>query len=293
MNGLLSFCFHQMMKESRLISSDAKMKEANGEIEYVIAGTSHVLAIQEKELPNAINIGTYAEAIHQTYYKLHYLLNKEEVSIDNIIFSYDLELLKKSDVDNLNYQYYWNKYENKPELIKFSDSKLDFTLNRIATFLFPYKDGEVDAFDYLSADEKNTTLANLRDGSSVPTLNPSAKREINDTCLSDQVSSYGAYYFSKIIALCQAKNVRLNLVRFPVTPNFYFNKSNCFSPDEYYERLQKEYLQDKENIFVLDFHDLYDESNFRDAHHLKGGQIRVDFTHELIHRMNEFPQALK
>lgn len=274
------------MNSSQLIQSDMAMRNVQKPLKYLISGTSHALALQPEYFENSINISSYAESIQNTYFKLSHLVNEKEIRTENIILSYDLGFLSNVDIDNQPYQYYWNKYENRQELIKFSEDRISFLGNRISTFLFPYKDGEIDWFDFYFA---KTTKGgeNLRNSKAITKLAPIEKRNLDKECFDKKISDFGLYYFNNIINLCAKNNINLILIRFPVTEKFYFNASKCFKPDDYYKKVKSICFENFNFVKVYDFHNIYSEEYFRDPHHLKKGKIRDDFSEIVIDQLNK------
>lgn len=276
-NSILTFLFLRMMQESQLIISDGKMNAAHGAYENLVAGNSHGLALQDAVFDQSLNVSSYAETIQNSYFKIRHLVVEKEIKVKRLILSYDLGFLEEIELDNQSYQFYWNKYEVRRELFQFSDAPATFIFNRILAFCFPYKDGEVDAFDYLFATEKSAEAEMLREQTRLGEK-ATLTRTITDECLQKAIKPSAFYYFQKIIDLCKSQGIELVLIRYPVTPAYYISKSMCYDPEDFYELIALQTSGGMNGVKVLDFHDLYDVRSFRDGHHLNAGEIRVAFS---------------
>ena len=279
-SALLTYGFLHVMDASQLMKSDRILNQQKTGF-TVIAGNSHTLALQPSVFKNSINIASYGEALHNTYFKLKFLVERGSKP-RQIILSFDLGALSRPGIDHQNYQYYWNQYEDPWELLQFSGNKIDFVFTRLTSWAFPYLDGEVEVFDYFFSKPAEGELENLRDKNA--TVYPAMKRVLTDSCLQAQISPIGEYYLKKIIELCNETGTNLFLIHFPVTKAYYLGQSLCFDPQKYKQQVIERFgLEEPGKIMFIDLHDLYDDSFFYDPHHLKGGQVRTDFS-KLLHQ---------
>lgn len=278
-NYLLSYGNKLMMNESQLLASDRIMLSLQDSVELLLIGNSHSFNIRTDFLPKSVCIASYGEELHNTYYKLNYLLENQNVRPKTVIMSFDLGLLRPVHFDQQKYQYYWNDYENSSESFTVSEDKSSFMTSRGLSYLFPYMDAEVDAFDFLFADNETRDIAMVRDAAKVKQFDPSLKKVLNSACLDNQVTKIGGFYFEKLITLCSKYDINLVLIKYPISKSCYFEKSVCFDPDGYYRLINDEFIEGKyDKVNVLDYHDAYDFTNFRDPDHLKGGEYRERFT---------------
>ncbi|UXP32935.1 hypothetical protein N6H18_03065 [Reichenbachiella agarivorans] len=286
-NLLLSQAYLHIMKSSQLLHSDEIMKSLSSDIDYLVMGTSHSLAVQTTIFPNSSNVASYGEGIHNTYYKLNYIINELSVKPSKVILSCDLGMLKHSDIDHQNYQFYWNRYENHAELLHFAEHPTEFIINRITDYLFPYKNGEIEVFDYFFAKKTTVKNAALRNQNEIKKLSVEEKKVLDSACQNQQISELGQYYFEQIIELCRLHDIELILIRFPVTPHYYYQHSTCFDPELYYDTLTKTFIRSDDQIKLYDFHNIYDESAFADPDHLKGGKIRDNLTRLILDELEK------
>ncbi|MCP4457506.1 MAG: hypothetical protein GY816_05685 [Cytophagales bacterium] len=261
------------MSESQLIKADTEMKILPNDTELLIMGNSHSLALLPAHLRKASNISSYGERIHQSYYKLDYVLNSN-IKPHYVVLNYDLGQLRDYSVDNQNYQFYWNNLENLKELLQFSDKRAGFIFNRLISFISPYHDGETEMFDFFFA---RGDTGKLRD-KDVDMSEVTTTSMKSDSCLEEQFGDLPLYFFDKLLERIVKEDIQLILVRFPVTRNYFLSQSTCYSPLDYYSRLLSKMINKNDNIRVLDYHDVYNDGYFRDPHHLAGESIRVSFT---------------
>lgn len=269
------------MRHSQLMKSHNQMIEAPNKIPLLIIGNSHSLAIQTSYFSGSVVTASYAEEIHNTYFKLNYLIRILGKRPDTVFMSYDLGLLRYKNFDRQHHQFYWNKFEDPFELSAFSDDGIVFWMTRIFAWAFPYHDGEIEVFDYLFA-KKSSLGEEMRGEQKVIGLPDDALREIDEECLNEQISEYGQFYLEQILKLLNDVGSELVLIRFPVSENFYYTHSKCFDPERYYEKVFSESLSQYNHVKVLDFHDLCPDSDFRDSHHLKSGQPRILLTERIV-----------
>ncbi len=275
MNYLLSKWYLMVMQKSHLVETDQKFHQyaETGQLDLVIMGNSHTFAINADSIQNSIHFGSYAETIEKSFFKLKYLVESDKEP-QRIILSYDLGLLNDKNINLKWNSFYWVKYYDKMEFFEVTDDKLGFVFHLLKAKLIPYADGEIDLVDYYFSDEVPVELENLRNDKKA--LNQ-VKAEFD--CLDSQLSDIGVHYFKKFVNTCTENGIELILVRFPLTSYFYQSQLYCYDDLEYYDWIKSNCLSDE--IRILDYHNSYADSLFKDPHHLKGGVIRQMFTSKL------------
>ena len=274
------YVHERVMEKSHLMRSGNEMETMPKDPDIIILGGSHSFSIQTHHLPNSVSFSNPSEVPHNTYFKLRYIIEELKTHPKTIILPLDLGNLKQTEIDKQPHQFYWNKYEYPTELYPFSKNKNTFVYNRIINYIFPYLDAETDIFDYLNKKDKAPQVK-LRQERTFQNLCTKTIPIENDSCLQAQFSNLETHFLEKTVALCQAHDIRIVFIRYPVTANYYGSESSCFSPDEYYSLLGKR-LQFYERIRILDYHDRYEKIHFRDPHHLKNDSIRVIFTKKVL-----------
>lgn len=260
-----------VMRHARLMQVDALLRAETPLPETLILGTSHAAALDPEAMPNAINLAGYGEHVHQTWYKLRLLLEADRVP-KRLVMGCDLGMLRFVEPADLPYQWYWNRLEaGDPSLCAYSQHPRAFVLNRLAAAAVPYADGETDAIDHFFAGNQTGELRDVHWPQPV-------ERVHTDSCLTAQISAYGAHYFDAILAACAQHRIAVYLVRFPVTEAYYSNQSACFAPEAYYQRVDEIVRNSAADVHWIDLHDAFPRSDFRDPHHLNPGVARAALT---------------
>lgn len=270
----------RLFGESRLGQVEAVVERLGDSGGVFILGNSHAAAVDESLIDGADNLASYGESLHQTYYRLKDLIEVEGKTPEVVILSYDLLLLRNPlEVKDPN-QFYWNGLENWGELSRFAPEKLPFFTHRLSSAVVPYKNLDVVLFDFLFAGPPQPAGA-LRDSENAELPVEQATdlvRRPTPEGLGEELSDYGIFYFTSLVELCRERKIFLCLVRFPVTKGYYLENSLQFDPKDYYERLEKIVADNGRQVAILDLHDAFPEEDFRDPHHLKGGEPRKKMT---------------
>lgn len=276
---LLMLGYQALMSESALYKSDPVLQSIHEETEVLIVGHSHAMSLETNYWPHAHNMAGVGEFLHQSYYKLHYAIEEMGVRPKTVIFPLDLGATRPRNPDRQNYPSYWNRYEKHLELARFSEHPIDFWAYRLAGGMLPYKDGLHDFIDFLFADTlkqgEAMRLAGKQDINQQP---DTLRRNYPDACLDKEFSAYGMHYLRSTLALSARHGIDLVFVRFPVTRGFYYRESSCYDPEVYYKMLSDSLTEWQGAYRVLDYHDTFADSLFRDPHHLEAGQVRQRFT---------------
>ncbi len=271
--------YKALMADSALMKSDRVLHTVGNETQVLIAGHSHTMALETDVWEGAVNISSAGENLHQSYFKLRYAIEKLGSQPEVIVIPFDLGALRNYDPTKQNYQSYWNKYEDFKELARFSESKINFWAYRLTGGMLPYQDGLHDLVDFLFADSLAQNEAMRMGGKDKINQRPDTlHRAIDRARFDDEFSAYGLHFLRATAELALSHDVELVLVRFPVTRGHYFSNSSKFDPDEYYTAVTDSLDEWGASYRILDFHDAFPDSSFRDPHHLKAGAVRQQFT---------------
>ena len=275
----LVFANSHLLSKGRLGQVDGEIKRLPMSDTTVIVGNSHAAAVEAELLPDAYNLASYGENIHQSYYRLNDLLNRKKKTPKRVLLSCDLWFLKNLLSTRDPNQCYWNSIEEWDELSNFADSRWDFYSQRLVSLLVPYKNFDVLLFDYLLAPKQ--PVGAMRGQGSAESEEPGERsfhREPTEKGLQNQLSDYGIYFFRGILRLCREAEVELFLVRFPVTRAYYYEYSEDYEPERFYAELEKIVESEYPQAQLVDLHDAFVEQDFMDPHHLKGGEPRKRMT---------------
>lgn len=270
-----------VMQDSRLMVVNRKMQSIEESPKTLIMGNSHAVAIDEGVIGNALNIAGYGEHIHQSWYKLKFLLD-EGKKPDRIILSCDLGMLRSLNPDDLPYQWYWNKFEDA-ELGNFAHSRRHFLMNRLLARAFPYTETETDAMDYYFGSAKKE--GQLRESGS----DKLHEQTHTDSCLQAQFSEYGLYFLDRFLERCRAENIEVHLTRFPITTGFIQQQASCYRSEDYYSTLRVIAAKPDLDLNWIDLHNSFPNEDFRDPHHLRTGSPRSRLSKMIADSLAAFP----
>lgn len=273
---------NRLLKESRIGELERTQASLPNSDFTLVLGNSHAAAVLTEFLDNAHNLASYGESLHKSYYRLVDVVKRDGNKPANLILSFDLGIMEnRADFKDPN-QYYWNTLENSGELARFVDNKFAFFNHRLSSKVIPYKNLDVVLFDYFFA--KRSPVGALRPSTSL------VERSIKERAptpegLVAQLSPYGKYYLRQTLKLAREHNIRVLLVRFPVTQRHYVEKSNNFEPSLFYREAHSIASKELDNVKILDLHDRFEESEFRDPDHLRGGAPRQRMTQLIAEKL--------
>ena len=216
-------------------------------ISTLICGDSHPMcALDDKIIPDSINISLSAECYYYTYYRLEKILNNDNnlkyillgLSFSNFGENRDNRIYKTEEIKNM-YPKYFLILENREKLDLLMKNPIGLLKNTphilrsvIITFLKPNKYANYPFWGFFR-DNKNT---NLSDENIKAAINRHYYN--NNFDLLQDFSALQLEYLLKIIALCSKKNLRLYLINTPVS-NEYFSKIPEKFINHYYSIVKK------------------------------------------------------
>jgi len=265
-----------------------------GNISTLICGDSHPMcALDDKIIPDSINISLSAECYYYTYYRLKKILNNDNdlkyillgLSFSNFGENRDNRIYKTEEIKNM-YPKYFLILENreKLDLLKKNPNGLlkstPYILkSAITTFFKPNKYANYPFWGCFH-DSKNT---NLSDENIKAAINRHYYN--NNFDLLQGFSALQLEYLLKIIDLCNKNNIRLYLINTPIS-NEYFSKIPEKFINHYYSIVKK--LKFSKNIRILDYHNYQLPQNcFGDADHLNSNGAKI-FSEIIMDEINDF-----
>jgi hypothetical protein len=277
----LVFANNLLLARSRIGQVDSAAADWKGG-GMLVLGNSHATAVDESMFEQAFNLATYGETLHQTYYRLKWLIEEDGKVPEVVVMSFDLGLLRNPLATKNPNQFYWNRYEEWSRLAEFSQSHPPFYAHRLTAALVPYKNLDVVLFDFLADTSKPAGA--LRDQKGQPPPTPAREQILEG--LQRELSEYGDFYFRELLKICKSNGISLFLVRFPVTEQYFSENSLDFEPSAYYAALTEILEEEYPQTTVIDLHNSFPDHEFRDPHHLKGGEPRRRMTTMLKNRMS-------
>lgn len=253
------------------ISSEYKIESVNKSI-YV--GDSHIKqSIDDRVIPNSLNVAEYSESFYFSYYKLKLLL-KSNPSVEKVylgfsyhsISNYYNQFINGIHSSTIAPKYFFILpikeqarmiYWNKGRLLSFSKNiikqgMLKVINNDNKSFIGGYSNSFKDSHAVKSSMDKRIQLQYFQGSSIKP------------------YSELNMYYFYKIVDLCDANGVELYLINTPLH-EYYLKKV----PYQYTVKLAAIIARTRLNYLDLSSMKLDDESYIPDGDHVseKGAQF--------------------
>lgn len=261
---------------------------AQENVRMLMAGNS-LVQLDIAPIEHTYNLASFDESYSTTYYRLRDVLARDDQPIEVVLTQLSLHSFRSlRPVDTQ--QDYWAQIIDYPDLIRTTGKPIPLIRDAIRFREFPYTGGISQLLDYW----ESTTLTALdsqlahvqRDFSQATDQFSQAAGGANRLIVVERtIDDATADYFSRIVALCADHNIRLVLVRFPLTRIYYDAMSLHVDLDEW-QRVVDERLQGADHVEVIDFMELYfdDYSKFMDPLHLNS-QSKKAFTETLVNEL--------
>jgi hypothetical protein len=277
-----------VLSHSLQFQMDEQFDLKKNSVSILVAGDSHPQRdIDPEFLPGSFVVATSGENITQTYYRLRYYLEREQLNIKLVILPLDLHSFSDFRADRFQHIEYWKKYIDYRELGILKGEPLEF-LNYRLRGEFTYINGVQDLIDFAENQNDGENSNKLIDGylpQSGKTLTESPDGEVLEERLQRHFLNRQVLYpesvdyLLRIIELLRNHDVQLALVRFPVPEIYYNGAKDYIDVDAYYARIDQILLANGYTMPVLDYHDLFSRhmEYFYDIDHLNTAGA-VEFT---------------
>jgi hypothetical protein len=297
-----SLFMNRQVSQSRTGTIDRQFHQHEKNIRMLALGDSHVATGFDPRVfknKNAFNFSLYGENYIYNYYKLKYILERN-LQVKIIILPIDLHSFSSWRADRFLHDFYWVKYVNYWEVGRYKGELVKFVSKYINGRFFPYK-GEFEAMFGLppqKSRERKAQLPDIFQGFVIKTEtfhHKRVKKARQRVRLHFGKHRYFdeelAHYFRKILALCAEKDIRLILVKFPVSKIYFRLVSRKVPVKTFYEKVQS-MIAPYGNIRVFDYQDYFFEDDvtvFDDPDHLNHVGARL-FSEDLRRRLAETEQ---
>jgi len=272
--------------------------EDQDDVRMLLVGNS-LVQLDIDPIAGSYNLASFDESYSTTYYRLRDVLAQDNQPIEVVLMHLSLHSfrsLRRVDTQ----QVYWAQIVDYADLMRTTREPIPILRDAIRFREFPYTGGVKQLIKYWhdkSAVANDARLAYVQRDFSLATdqFTQSAAGVNRLLVVEETIDSATADYFSRIINLCADEDVRLVLVRFPITRIHHEAISGHVDLDAW-QRLVDERLDGADHVEVIDFMELYfdDYSKFMDPLHLNG-QSKKDFTQQLtleLSRRGIFPTGL-
>jgi len=234
------------------------LSTSNNTIQIAFMGNSHTMyAINPQFIANAFNLGGSAEVMSEIYYKLRFLVEENEVDIQNIVLQIDLNSLGGRRSRRAGELWYYADIMPLAELAKLEKKGL------IKVWLkaqYPFIGNGRDFFEIAQKDEfriiykgwteytENFALSNK----SIEENLFQRREQLEEFCL---IKIENLEYFQKIIEFAQKNKINLVFIKYPMTlyeDKIY--KALNIDRDNFYAEIET-YIP--EESLVLDYYDIF------------------------------------
>jgi hypothetical protein len=268
---ILVFIFVANYTTNRLFIHRFSKKFPN--VETIIVGDSHVMVgVNDKILPESVNIAQGAEPYVVTYYKLKKILS-DNPGIKNVIIGFSYHNFSSfNDYKFIDKKIAYELYKRLYPLVDIGDMwSFQVAIDRkifLQTFirnmlLYP----KIHHYDnYIGKFEKRPNKLNEAN------LEETIRRHYLRGAQDDDISTVSRVSLNRIVKLTNQYNLRLILLNTPVERRYYEMVPEVFL--NYYAQVKNELEQQNVQIIDLGNYNL-DNSSFYDYDHLSGEGAEV------------------
>ena len=264
LNAIINQLYTQAVLSKLLIfKREEQFQEVKDDVSILFLGDSHSESgLWPRYIPDSFNLSNSAENFIQTYYKIAYYLEKEQLDIALVTLPLDIHEFSSHRADKFTSPYYWKKYVNyyelgnkKGEIFKYLQQRLvgelrifnglDFTVEFLVEGAFM---GEIEQGFFMRK-------LDLSEYSNISGYAASrARYHLEDA---DYLDPLLLEYFLRMLELLKDHDVNVVLIRFPVTEEYLDGVSEYVSIEGFYEELEEILGENGFDYPILDYHDLY------------------------------------
>lgn len=288
MHLVLVRVYTRLMVEHKAIRSDrAFLFRAPDHVSVLVCGDSHPrTAIDPNRLgEGVVNYAIGGEHYLKTWYRMRAALERTDRTIDTLLLPLEVNSFSSWHAWNFAPEYVWGRYVDFLEIGRVRGDPWPYATRQLKASLFPYA-GEL------------RTLAQLRSGrfgfgEELPTgsfteLSRSEQRQAaRDQAIThfrgQEVVDPGLKWaFDQLVGWAHQHDVRLVLVAFPVTWDYWTFAQRSGAPEQVQQQVVDPLLASDPEVIRLDYHGLFFGQNdlFSDPHHLNP-EGRLRFTRQL------------
>jgi hypothetical protein len=252
---------------------------------YLAMGNSHN-CINTHILENSFNYGSPSENYVQTYYKLKYILEHSGKKPVNLLLQADISSFGPKISSRYEYNSYWINYINYFELARIKQSKDILTKwleGKFFSYAGNYKDIQLSILYRIKIKKLEMYRGyrphrDFRNFANEPDKQKVAWNKANLILSKESyLDSTMCIYFEKILQLCDKNNIRVILVRLPMSKEFYEEETRIVPADKLYADIEKIASGYTTYYGILDYHNLFFDhpEYFFDPDHLniKGSDL--------------------
>ena len=244
---------------------DKQFSEYNDTLKWLAMGNSHN-CVNTHIMGQTFNYSAPGETYIQTYYKLKYILEETGKTPENLILFIDISSFGPNIANRMEYNSYWIKYVDYFELSRIKKNRAvlsKWVEGKFFSYAGNYKDIELSLvylikIRHLKLYRGYRPHRNYKNFANEKDKIKKAKFKANlylsrDAYYDDLMK----VYFEMILDLCQKHDVKVILIRIPVTKEYYEEVSGLVPVDLLYKEVEESYAPFPNVSMVLDWHDLY------------------------------------
>lgn len=277
---------------------DDQFAAYQGTLKYMSMGNSHN-CVNTWILPNSFNYGSPSENYIQSYYKLKYILEKSGKKPEILLLQADLSTFGPKIANRYEYNSYWLKYIDYPELARIKGDHEVLTKwleGKFFSYAGNYKDVQLTIVYRIKIKklEMHNGYRPHRDYANFADVADKQRDAWNKAHLfltpGQAFDPTIKAYFRMILELCREHGVKVILIRYPETEEMYTAESQIISPGSLYHEVTAIAGGYTSYAGILDYHSLFfgHPEYFFDPDHLnvKGSDL---FTEKLTTDLGETP----
>jgi len=264
---------------------DEQFAAYNDTLKYLALGNSHN-CINTHILEKSFNYGSPSENYIQSYYKLKHIIEKSGKKPEYVILQADISTYGPKIADRYEYNSYWIDYIDYRELAKVKSDRNILTKwleGRFFSYAGNYKDVQLSILYRIKMKtlEMHNGYRPHRDYKNFAD-EPNKRKLAWDKA--NLFLSKDAYfdpsikvYFEKILQLCQANDVKVIMVRYPMTREFHEEEIKIVPEEKLFAEIEA--ITSRYSVFMgmLNYHDIFFDhpEYFFDPDHLnvKGSDL--------------------
>lgn len=290
-----SFSVHNALNEKM----DEQFAEYSDTLKYLALGNSHN-CINTHILKQCFNYGSPSENYIQSYYKLKDILEHTGKKPEYLLLQADVSSFGPKTSERLEYNSYWIKYIDYLELARVKESRTILTKwleGKFFSYVGNYKDIQLSILYRIKM--KEVTMHNgyrphrdFRNFADNSNKMKEAQSKANIILSKEVYLDRAVYvYFEKILQLCQKHDVKVVLIKYPMTKEFNEAEATMVPIDKLYTEIETTASLYDVYLGMFDYHALYEDNPdyFFDPDHLniKGSDL---LTQKLVEDL-EYHQA--
>ncbi len=283
---------------------DQQFLEYKDTLKYLAMGNSHN-CVNTYILPHSFNYGSPSENYIQSFYKLKHVIETTGKKPEYLLLQSDLSSYGTKISNRYEYNSYWIKYIDYIELARVKQERsivFKWLEGKLFSYAGNYRD--IQLFIVYRLKMKNLVMYNgyrpHRDYRNFANDQNKQKSAWNKAQLILTNNSYFdpsiKYYFNKILDLCQQNNIKVVLVRYPLSKEFDTEERKIVPADKLVTEIEE--IASRYSVYrgTLDYRNIfYDHPEyFFDPDHLnvKGSDLFTERLKEDLKNMRQIPIAL-